>query len=391
MEWLPPKIVDRALLVTLVGILQPEPSASTIARLRENLYRPQFNWAVLVPFAAGQDLLAPLVWTLKSKHLMLPTPKGLAPDRRASFITTRLDDAFATHQAHHQDLRLQLQACITALNQAGIIPLALKGAQYLLDSGNGWCTARSMRDIDLLIRPQQAQTAMDALRGVGYVADEPSGLQSQHLPELRLAGRLGTVELHTEALAPAGRRFMPTNFIWQHAISQTTAAGTAMVLPPAWQALHAMLHHQASDDGYNQRILALKPLWEFICLTRSLSTPDWEMLSEQMAPEHGQDLLTSWCVQAELVYGQPLPAGLAISAAARLQARRCLSEAGQPEPLRRIRFLYRQLRRGFSGEILSMRYNVPASTVGVSLRLRHLRFLFRRYRGLLRLRLLGQQ
>ncbi|MDE8342335.1 MAG: nucleotidyltransferase family protein [Acidocella sp.] len=391
MEWLPPKIADRALLATLSAILQPDSSASTNTQLREILYRSQFNWAALVPFAAGQDLLAPLVWSLKTKHLLLPIPRGLAPIRRASFITTRLEEAFATHQAHREDLRSQLLACITALNQVGITPLALKGARYLLDPGNSWCTARSMRDIDLLIHPEQAQTAIEALTGIGYVADDPSGLQSHHLPELRLAGRLGTVELHTDALAPAGRRFMPTEFIWRHAVPLTIQAGTTMVLPPAWQALHAMLHHQASDDGYNQRILALKPLWEFICLTRSLGEADWQTIAAQMAPENGMELLTSWCAQAELIYGQPIPANLIISTAARSQARLCVAEAAQPEPIRRVRFLFRQVRRGFSSEILSLRYNVPASAVGVSLRLRHLRFLLRRYRGLWRLRLLGQQ
>ncbi|MDE8349631.1 MAG: nucleotidyltransferase family protein [Acidocella sp.] len=390
MEWLPPRLTDRALLATLATILVPEPSTTALAQLRQRLYGAEFNWSALVPFAAGQDLLPPLIWALQSRHLLLPIPKGLNPTRRASFITTRLQDANTIYQGHRQDLRGQLQACLSALNAAGITPLALKGARYLLDTGSGWSTARPMRDIDLLIHPAQAQAAVAALTGIGFMADAPTGLQSHHLPELRLAGHIGAVELHTEALSPAGRRFMSTCFIWQQAVPLTVAAGTALVLPPAWQALHAMLHHQASDDGYNQRILALKPLWEFICLTRSLSAHEWQALADHMAAENGLDLLTSWCLQAEAVLNVPVPPGLAISTAARAQAASCLTEAAQPEPLRRVRFLTRQLLRGFSAEMLAMRYRVPANTVGITLRLRHLWFLLRRYRGHLRLRLLGQ-
>ncbi|MDR3520849.1 MAG: nucleotidyltransferase family protein [Acidocella sp.] len=391
MEWLPPRLTDRALLATLAAILTPNPSPAALAQLRQRLYGAEFNWPALVPFAAGQDLLPPLIWALQTQHLLLPVPKGLDPARRAGFITTRLQDAYDTYQGHRRDLRGQLRACIGALNAAGITPLALKGGRYLLDAGSGWSSARPMRDVDLLIQPEQAPAAIAALTGIGFVADAPTGLQSHHLPELRLAGHIGAVELHTEALAPAGRRFMSTDFVFQQAVPLTTEAGTALVLPPAWQALHAMLHHQASDDGYNQRILALKPLWEFICLTGSVSDADWQALAAHMAAENGLDLLTSWCLQAEAVFNEPVPPGLAISAAARAQAANCLTEAAQPESLRRVRFLWRQLQRGFSAEMLAIRYRVPASAVGLTLRLRHLWFLLRRYRGHMRLRLLGQR
>jgi hypothetical protein len=244
-----------------------------------------------------------------------------------------------------------------------------------------------MRDIDLLIRPEQAEAAIEALLCIGYLADAPSGLQSHHLPELRKADRHGVVELHTEALAPAGAKFMPTSSAWQAATPVAAAGASALILPPVWQALHAMLHHQASDDGYRQHILALKPLWEFSCLASRFSVADWTALTAR--PEIAE-FLASWCVQAERVFHLAAPESLPRPAAARAQAEACFAEAAQPEFKRRSRFLARQLRRGFSGEMMAQRYNVRRSDVGILLRARHAWFLLRRYRFKLGVRLFGR-
>jgi len=163
-------------------------------------------------------------------------------------------------------------------------------------------------------------------------------------------------------------------------------AGSAFILPPVWQALHAMLHHQASDDGYDQHVLALKPLWEFACLAGSYSVADWASLAAH--PGIG-DLLGSWCVQAEQVFRLNYPADLPISAGARAQSRACLVEASEPDRRRRARFLTRQLRRGFSREVLALRYGVRPDAVGILLRTRHAWFLLRRYRFRLGARLFG--
>jgi hypothetical protein len=177
--------------------------------------------------------------------------------------------------------------------------------------------------------------------------------------------------------------------VWEKAAPITVAGHAALALPPAWQALHCLLHHQASDDGYNQRTLALKPLWEFSCLAGPLDLADWAALTMQMAQDDGADLLASWCLQARQVFGLKLPSAVQVSPAALAQAAACFNEAAQPAPRRRARFILRQLRRGFSSEMLALRYGKPPGEVGLALRARHLWFLLRRYRGSLSARLLG--
>lgn len=387
MEWLPPRIADPALLELAGAILQPSPPTQSAAILRSRFFQLDFRWVYLIAFVAEQDLLPPLVWALQRRRLLLPPPKNLTPERRKHFVTTRLQEAFADHTARQHDLRDQLHACVAALNQVGITPVILKGARYLMEAEQHWGAARPMRDIDLLIQPDDAVAAIAALTSIGYVADAPSGLQSHHLPELRLTGRHGLVELHTQALAPSGARFMPTSFVWQSATPVSLPGATGLILPPVWQALHALLHHQASDDGYNQRILALKPLWEFTCLASTFSAGDWADLAAY--PSIG-DYLGSWCLQAERVFQLIRPAALPISTAARAQVEACFVEAIQPDVRRRVRFLARQLRRGFSREIMALRYGVQPTQVGLPLRARHVWFLLRRYRFTLGERLFGR-
>lgn len=389
METLPPRIEDENLLALAGEILSASPPPGGNIGLRQRLYSHATSWAGLTGFAASQQILPPLIWALRHRGLLMPTPKALPPEQRGNFINTRLDDAYAAHVARRDDLRDQLYNCLAALNRAGISPVILKGGRYLLDADDQWGAARPMRDIDLLIRPDDARAAMAALQGIGYAADAATGLQHQHLPELRLAGRHGVVELHTDALAPAGARFMPTELVWQQAVPVTMGNATALALPDSWQALHALLHHQASDDGYSQRSLALKPLWEFSCLTRSLSTGQWQALIGVMQPLNGPDMLASWCLQAAHIYHLPQPETLAVSATARAQVAGCWREAGQPELSRRKRFILRQLQRGFSTEMLAQRYDRPLADVGLILRARHAWFLLRRYRGQLGARLRG--
>ena len=369
-------------MVEIIGsVLEPNSTLQSSSSLMQLLWRREFQWAELISFAAGQDILAPVVWSLTSRSLLPAIPKNLPSEKKQRFITTRLHEAWHEHAVRQDDLRAQLYDCLAALNGAGITPVLLKGARYLSAAEPHWAAARPMRDIDLLIRPEHSNPAIAALRGIGYVADAPSGLQSHHLPELRLPGRHGAVELHTEALAPAGAKFLPTELVWQKSKPVEMGDALAWALPPAWQGLHAMLHHQVSDDGYAQRIIAFKPLWEF-CRLKSDSRPeDWENL--WALPEIG-NYLASWNLQAERIFGLTSSAKQPAPFAARLQVEACFSEAVQPEWRRRIRFLARQLRRGFARDTIAARYAVPHREAGFRLRARHAWFLIRRYRRTLR-------
>ncbi len=392
MEWLPPRLADPDLLRLLGAILKINSSPEDAVILRSVCLKSGFAWRPLIEFASQQDLLPPLIWCLKKQSLLMPAPKTLPAHIRSRFITTRLTDDFDTHMARQRDLRDQLVNCVAALNRVGITPMILKGARYLLAPEESWEAARPMRDIDLLIPPSQAAVAVAALVGISYRAQGSTGLRNHHLPELQIPGRHGMVELHTAPLALVSVGFMPTDFVWQIAQPVTIApsGASALVLPPVWQALHGMLHHQVSDNGFVLRTLALKSLWEFSCLAATFSTAEWTSLAEQTRARGSETVFASWCLQARDIYGLALPDSLPLPEAARRQVRACFIEAGQPETIRRWRFILRQLQRGFSSEIMALRYEVPPHKVGILLRLRHLWFLLKRYKGMLSTRLSGR-
>jgi hypothetical protein len=377
MELLPPRIPDLALLHLMGDILSP--AAADTPALRQKLYTRPAIWPALTDFAAAQGLLPPFIWSLQTRALLPPTPASLTPEQRETFLTTRLAAIFAEHTARTENLAAQLAAITHAFNQAGVPFVTLKGALYLLSLPGSWGTARPMRDIDLLIHPEHATAAVHALNLLGYTADATLDVENHHLPEMRRPNAHGVIELHTEALAPAGRAILPTATVWQVAEPHISPSGDLLLrLPAPWQALHAMLHHQASDDGYAQRTLALKHLWEFAHLCATATPPELP---------RSQDMLSSWLLQAHQIYALPLPDNFTPSPAAQAQVAACLREAQQPEPSRRARFLARQLRRGFSREMLSYRYRTQQ--VGLALRARHLLFLLKRYRRTLWRRLFG--
>ena len=130
--------------------------------------------------------------------------------------------------------------------KAGIDLLVLKGpAQAMLLFGNP--QARSCRDIDLLVRPEQKEAAIALLRGLGY-GTRPDLLE-RHVNAIFLASETGgpPVELHTQLsegdIAFPGRVLDP----FRHSGELTINGRRVRTLSPgatiAYAAHHAARHH----------------------------------------------------------------------------------------------------------------------------------------------------
>src|ERR1019366_818482 len=123
-------------------------------------------------------------------------------------VSSRLEAAYAQHLARRDELREQLAEVLAALNLRKIVPLLIKGARYLTDGCAPWCEARGMRDLDILVRPEDGWAAIEALRAIGYACGDDLSPTDHHLPEMRKPGRFFAVELHTQALGFAGRKLL---------------------------------------------------------------------------------------------------------------------------------------------------------------------------------------
>jgi Uncharacterised nucleotidyltransferase len=350
LELLPPRIRDRELLGLLGELLSPRMEPTSASALRLRLMREGFSWQALVDLASGQDVLLPLVFSLSIRGLLPPVPKS-ARNSDGSHVTLRLGEIYRQHLARRQLEQQQLVNVLAVLNRAGIVPLILKGGRYLAAPCGAWCEARTIRDIDILVRDDEADRAVEALR------------------------------------AEAGQGTLSTEFAWANAAE--SGDGRFFVMPPRWQALHCLLHHQASDHGYARQVLAVKALWEWAMLTRDFAPEDWDSVAAPMRAAGAADLLGSWLVQSHRLFGVEIPVAITVSANAHAHASATLDLATRPHWMRRVRFIADQLRFSFARETLAMRYGKPAAEVSLGDAGRYATQLVRLHRGRWLRRLMG--
>ncbi|OQX20515.1 MAG: hypothetical protein BWK76_01085 [Desulfobulbaceae bacterium A2] len=151
------------------------------------------NWDDLLRRAEEQSLAPLLHWHLKDRTELCPNHF-----RRAAFLL------FLRHRHVNTVLLQALSEVLALLGRAGIEVLVLKGAA-LCRTIYPEIALRPMRDIDLLVRHEQAQQAQDMLLNNGFSPSRaPRPVDHFHLPSLHTTVDAVPVciELHT-GLFPA--------------------------------------------------------------------------------------------------------------------------------------------------------------------------------------------
>lgn len=392
MELLPPRIRDSNLLTLLGDLLGIDRDRVAAASRRIRQAGESFQWQPLIDLAAQQDVLPPLVQALSNLALLPPIRGSTRGATRTSAsaaeaITLGLNRQYGEHLIRRELQRAQLGRVLAVLDPIDVRPLVLKGARYLIAPIGSWCEARTLRDFDLLLRPDDAHKAFAALVAEGYRAGEAYMSNYHHLPDLHRPGEPARVEIHTDGLAAIAQSTMPTELLWRNA--QPSGDGRSFVLPPKWQALHCLLHHLLSDHGFARRILALKPLWEWSMLTRDQPRDDWLDIAACLRAAGSPDLLGSWLVESQALFGASPPDFITISTQGRRNAAATLAMASAPQWRRRTGFVASQLGFAFSRETLAARFGKAPSGVSTADSARYLMQLFRTHRGGLLRRLLG--
>jgi hypothetical protein len=299
----PADIQDSALLRLLGEILRPDVSASAASALRLQLLRPGFSWQALVEVSLEQGVLLPLILALTTRALSPPIPRSV---KRDNHVSVRLKSVYALHLAHRRREQEQFDLLLEVLDREGVAVLVLKGARYLVDPVGDWCEARAMGDFDVLIRPADSKCVEAALNAAGYQrVPDKTAPSAHHLHPLQHPDHPMTLELHIDPLTPAAARIMSTRQVWD--LARTADAGAFLVLPPAWHALHGLLHHQIQDRGHALHKLCIKGLWEWSMLAQAFTDDDWNMIRAHMRAAGGLDVLDSWSVQSNRLFGLEPP------------------------------------------------------------------------------------
>ena len=391
MQTTPADIHDSALLQLLGDILRPDADASATPALRLQLMRSGSPWQALVDLALGQGVLLPLILALTTRTLAPPIPRSVRND---AHVSVQLQGVYASHLEFRSRQREQLDHILSGLARAGVTPLILKGARYLIDPLGPWCEARTMADFDILVRQADAERSFTALKAAGYrEATEKvpfyAPAYSHHLPPLEHPEQPLTLELHVHPLTSAANRIMTTEQVWTWAASG--ADRTFYVMPPRWHALHGLLHHQVQDRGHLQRKLSIKGVWEWAMLAQAFSDDDWTAVRAHMRAAKALDILDSWSLQARRLFHLEAPWLGEVSTSARAHAEASLRQAFKPYWRRRVGQLTDEFTASFARETLARKYDVAPAQVSLVHAGKNLVDLMQRHRGNLLRRLSGSR
>lgn len=387
MDYLPPTVTEDELLALVGRVLENDPTPESTSELRLRFFQPGFSWQAIVDLTAAHEVLPPFIFASNQRSLLPPLAATLSDEARVGHVTSRLAAAYRQHLDRQADLRSQLKVAITALNREGIVPVLLKGAVHLTMTEPKWHEARGMRDLDILVRASEAETANRILTSLGYRPDHDPPPLDRHLPELRLSERAGTVEIHIEALSFPARYALTTDEVFARAETRSFAGTTFRLLPREWHLLHGLLHHQLSDRGHPRRMLAIKGLWEFSQVGAEVSPQGWRAIVAHAEQRGIIDMLSSWSIQANRLFGLEAPKDLLALEAGRKHSDATFKRARAPYRMRQVLFMADKLRFAFAPETLLLRHG-PGGTVGMAA-LRHVAFLWRR-RGDMARRWLGR-
>ncbi len=163
-------------------------------------------------------------------------------------VRVRLQSSHRNHTLRNLKIYRELVTVARLLDAGNISSIALKGA-FLARFAYPAPGLRPMRDLDLLLRPEQAVKAFELLKAHGYRplfdgVPEAYFADRIHLPPLVGASGI-SVELHHRLTAPDSHRAHSTDFedeLWARCISKTVGGTNVRFLCAEDMLLHLCIH-----------------------------------------------------------------------------------------------------------------------------------------------------
>lgn len=220
------------------------------------------DWDRLMHLAGSELVVPQLLGRLEAVRERLPEEvlSYLAETRRRSIL-------------RNARLRETLSDALRALNAIGLEPVLLKGAAlWATEAGPG---ERLIRDIDLFVRPEDMQAAVDCLTQAGFaiLADE----RETCVHDVVVLGResdAGSIDLHQHAPALQSRSGVDDLFL--HTRRVRLPDGHARVLTPEAQLFVMAIHDQIHDAKFWRGGYNLRHLLDIAVISRS--GVDWDGL-----------------------------------------------------------------------------------------------------------------
>jgi hypothetical protein len=200
---------------------------------------------------------------------------------------------------------IEMHSCL--LHAAGIEPVVLKGAAYLVAGVYRDPSDRLLRDIDLLVETAQSAKAFEIIQSSGYepYIPNPTALVLHHHPTLTRVHRV-PVEIHHQIGKGACGVFLTAREIV--AASRRVMLGRAVVRVPAPEHLliHLILHSQVHHAPHARIWPSLRDMHDLVRLSRQYNL-DWESIRSRFRAHRKESLLNLHLLQVEKAMHSPAP------------------------------------------------------------------------------------
>jgi len=226
------------------------------------------NWVAILTLA-NRALVTPQVCSAMIRSDVI----GQLPEDVREFLLT----LWTRNRERNKRLSAQLGEALRALNSAGIEPVLLKGVGVWGSFGFVAQFDRILSDIDLLVKPTEAESAVDALERAGSPCLAKYPKEMHVVAEFGRPTDVGAIDLHWRPSGPLGVAEVPdlasqcTRVSWQ--------GGSAQLPAPALQIFFLILHDQFHDGGYWRGGIDLRHLLDIRDLSKDHSV-DWLQLME---------------------------------------------------------------------------------------------------------------
>jgi hypothetical protein len=268
-----------------------------------------------------------------ANHALVTPALAAALDRDAGAVEPPgdvrvfLNEVAARTAERNRRLLAQLSEAVGALNAAGIEPLLLKGAAFLVGPGDQ-SRSRILSDLDLLVSPDETEAAIQALQGAGFrvLARYPE-YESHVAAELGRDSDVGGVDLHRRR--PGPRHILSDPALERPSKRVDLCGGIARRGSPESRILEIALHDLFHEGDYWRGALDLRHLIDISVLCSSEDI-DWSLMSEPALGVIGRRGVRRHLIAANELLGAPAPCALLDSPGARLEHWRSMWQMRAP-------------------------------------------------------------
>jgi hypothetical protein len=268
---------------------------------------PASDWTALIE-AANRALVTPALRRAFATEAL--------PEEVAAFM----DLVDARNDERNRRLRALALDATAALNAAGVTPVYLKGmAVWAACRPEADSYPRMMSDVDLLVRPDETDRALEALTAAGFKIFERHGAHRHEVADLWREGDVGVLDLHRR---PPGPPALAALFDRDADTLAAPWPGTARVPSPTQQVYLGCLHDMFHDGGFWRGGFDVRRLCDIADLARHPDGVDWEALIALPPLRLARNAVLSQLVAAHRIAAAPVPARLLRGIVPRLHHRR---------------------------------------------------------------------